>query len=239
MVRSERCLIISPHFDDAVMSCGFWIERHPGSIVATVCSGAPGPGIEAIQWDGFSGFKSGNDASVARGMEDAAAVATLGAQQLLLGFLDGDYKERVGRCHEDTSVAGPFQMALETSIGDTVDELEPDTCLAPLGLGHEDHVVTGAAARSALAARPDLALLNYADLPYAISYPDLLSGAVKQLEVNGVRVARFPTRSPAEIYLKERAVDCYVSQAEQLGASHPRWHECLLPRAETFFRIVR
>ena len=35
-------LVLSPHFDDAVMSCGELIESSPGTIVATVCSASPG-----------------------------------------------------------------------------------------------------------------------------------------------------------------------------------------------------
>ena len=37
--KSGSYLVISPHFDDAVMSCGYWIQRHRGAIVATVWSG--------------------------------------------------------------------------------------------------------------------------------------------------------------------------------------------------------
>src|SRR5580658_10141715 len=70
-------LVLSPHYDDAVLSCGAWLSSHPGSVVATVCTGRPGPGIGPHQWDGTSGFPSGDAAAMVRQGEDAAALAVL------------------------------------------------------------------------------------------------------------------------------------------------------------------
>jgi LmbE family N-acetylglucosaminyl deacetylase len=35
----QRLLVVSPHCDDAVLSCGSLLETHPGSAVVTVFAG--------------------------------------------------------------------------------------------------------------------------------------------------------------------------------------------------------
>jgi LmbE family N-acetylglucosaminyl deacetylase len=132
-------LVISPHYDDAVMSCGHWLHMNPGAIVATVCSGLAGPGISAGAWDKGSGFTTADQATAARQAEDLAALRVLDAKQCPpLGFLDREYQ------YPARTLAG-----LEVSIGAFLDVLKPDRCLVPLGVKHPDHIQT---------ARPAVAL---------------------------------------------------------------------------------
>ena len=50
-MSGPNTLVISPHFDDAVLSCGHWLHMNPGAVVATVCSGKPERGSPASKWD--------------------------------------------------------------------------------------------------------------------------------------------------------------------------------------------
>jgi LmbE family N-acetylglucosaminyl deacetylase len=166
-------IVLSPHFDDAVLSCGGWLARHAGATVATVCSGRPGPGVPADpNWDALARFADADQAAEARRSEDRAALDQLGAEQVLLGFLDGSYKERVDRAHEDRSVVGGFEEVLTDRLGQLLDERSPEWCLFPLGLLHPDHVVTRRAAVSSLAARPAIRAMSYLDLPYGIAFEE-------------------------------------------------------------------
>lgn len=236
--RAENpALLLSPHFDDAVLSCGAWLSRRPGSVVATVCSGRPGPGIGPHQWDGTSGFPSGDAAAIVRRAEDAAALAVLGARQQVLGFLDGEYRQVAGRCHEDSSVRGPFKDALVEAVCDLIDTLRPELVLCPMGLLHQDHIATTEAAWSALRARPNSQLLAYLDLPSAFTDPAWLEEAEDRLRSSGLHTADYPLESePTE--LKEQAVACYTSQLEQLGWVHPDMRNIFQPGAECFVRIL-
>ena len=236
--RGEKpILVLSPHFDDAVLSCGAWLSGHPGSIVATVCSGRPGPGIAPHQWDGTSGFPSGDAAATVRRAEDAAALEVLGAKQHGLGFLDGEYREATGRCHEDCSVRGPFKDALAETICDLIDALQPELVLCPMGLLHQDHIATAEAAWSALRARPDTNLLAYFDLPSALTDLAWLDQAEVRLRSSGLHSSEY-SFEPHPFELKERAVACYTSQLEQLGWVHSDFGDKIQPSAERFVRIL-
>jgi LmbE family N-acetylglucosaminyl deacetylase len=149
-------LVISTHYDDAVISCAHWLVMNPGAVVATVCSGRAGSGVVAGDWDKVSGFTTADEAMSTRQAEDLAALAALGAEQHpALGFLDLQY-----RCPTD-SLAG-----LEPAIGALLDEVRPERLLLPLGVKHPDHILTGRASRGALVARNSIEAVVYADLPY-------------------------------------------------------------------------
>src|ERR1700722_18211357 len=88
-------LILSPHFDDAVLSLGGLIAKAPErAIVVTVFAGAP---VEDVRggWDRWSGFATGAAAVRARSQENAAALALLGVPRSQihdLGHLDYQYR---------------------------------------------------------------------------------------------------------------------------------------------------
>jgi LmbE family N-acetylglucosaminyl deacetylase len=230
-------LVLSPHFDDAVLSCGAWLGGHPGSVVATVCSGRPGPGVASHSWDAATGFSSGDAAAAARRAEDAAALAVLGATQHGLGFLDGDYREMTGRCHEDGSVRGPFKEALADAVREMVDALAPQLLLCPMGLLHRDHIATAEAAWSTLGARPDCLIVAYLDLPYGITDPAWLDAAENRLRSAGLHASGYPIE-PYLTTLKKQAFACYESQREQVGRVHPDWEQSFDPGAERFCRVL-
>ena len=59
-------VVISPHLDDAVFSCGDWLATHPGAIVMTVFAGVPRDGALHTEWDNRCGFADASHAILAR-----------------------------------------------------------------------------------------------------------------------------------------------------------------------------
>lgn len=235
-------LVLSPHFDDAVLSCGNWLEHHPGAMVATVCSGAPGPGVPADPgWDALAGFSSADGAAEARRAEDVAALGRLGARQVGLGFLDGSfYKAEVGRPHQRPDVGPSFEDALALALGGLVDELRPEACLVPLGLLHPDHVVTHRAAMRSLQARPEIPVILYLDLPYGIAAEQAARDRIDGLAASGTGLTAVGDTGPPPTEAKSSAARCYRSQLPLLEASFGEslWAS-LDADAERLFRVRR
>ena len=122
-------LIVSPHLDDAVLSCGGLIARRPGAHVVTVFAGRPASVDTDVltEWDRECGFAPGDDVVGLRRIEDEHTCAALGAVAVWLDFVDGQY-------HEPAPL-DRVTAALEA----TVAELAPDEVFVPLGLLHRDH----------------------------------------------------------------------------------------------------
>jgi LmbE family N-acetylglucosaminyl deacetylase len=229
MVDGKVFLVLSPHFDDAVLSVGAWLSRHPGTTVATVCSGLPGEGISAHGWDAGSGFSSGNDATLGRRREDANALATLKAEQRMLGFLDGPYRTH-GKYHESESGHTAMYEALVQAITHLLEEIQPDRLLFPLGWGHDDHRITSDAAVTVVreVGTPAIA---YAELPYAVADPAFAAIRIGQLQDAGLKVIDYPTPT-GDLDLKRMAWNCYPSQHIHLDTSG-----CFSPSSERLYRI--
>jgi LmbE family N-acetylglucosaminyl deacetylase len=206
---------------------------NPGATVATVCSGFPGPGVPAANWDRKSGFTTADEAMEARQAEDLAALSVLNAHQHLpLGFLDNEYPD-----------AARSLLGLETVIGALLDDLRPKRCLIPLGVAHPDHVSTGNACRRALAARNGIEAIVYGDLPYrflpdtAQSYEDAVTHALTQ-QVPGEgfpMTADVEWQAPSTEQPKRDATARYISQLPQLDAGAVE--ESMQLNAETFWHL--
>src|SRR5580692_19322 len=119
MTTVHALLVISPHFDDAVLSTGFWLSQHTRATVATVFSGSPGLGVPASKWDISGGFESGNDAALGRRAEDERALHYLGSDQRCLGFLDDPYRT-AERYHESDFGSG---SEIRGSVADALHRL--------------------------------------------------------------------------------------------------------------------
>lgn len=199
----QPLLVVSPHFDDAVLSIGGEIGASPGSIVATVFSGFPRDRDQITSWDSISGFVNAHQAVTGRRLEDGYALAILSAGQLLLDFVDGQYGEsithqRVGRYLVNVFAERPRLLPV-----------------GPLGIEHADHLCT---ADAYLDAVTHLKLENfwlYADLPYYREYPRQAQRRLQRLRKFGLRVAPVKLDSPA-VARKRSALACYSSQIRTL-----------------------
>ena len=179
-----RRVILSPHLDDAVLSCG-------GSIAAQVASGDQV--IVLTLFSAATGEARGRWAE--RADEDRHAASQLGFRAAHLGLPDAPFRDP---CYTSfrTIVFGDAQphaawvdrctrglAAWLRSDG------KPDELWAPLGVGaHIDHRLTFAAAQ-----RIDLPLVLYEDRPYALC--DQLV-ALRWHQLGALPIAPLPSPPP-------------------------------------------
>jgi LmbE family N-acetylglucosaminyl deacetylase len=139
-------LVLSPHLDDAVLSCSSLMASRR-SLIATF-------------------FTAGDASYEARRAEDFEAAKILGASARHLGFRDAPFRSVLYRSFLGI-VAGPADplLKVEKALAGLLEELDPELVLAPLGVGnHVDHRLLRNAAAKLV--RPER-LLFYEDLPYA------------------------------------------------------------------------
>ncbi len=127
--RAGQCaapLVISPHLDDAVFSCGALLAAIPGSTVCTVFAGAPDK-PQRRAWDVAAGFRDSTTAMTIRTREDAQALALCGARAERLSFLDRQYDPL------------PDDEAIESALVAQLAKCPGAPFVVPLGLRHPDH----------------------------------------------------------------------------------------------------
>jgi LmbE family N-acetylglucosaminyl deacetylase len=148
---------LSPHFDDVALSIGGHLFAIGGDVlVVTAHGGSPSTSSVLSDWDSDCGFTSGAEAYSARVREDKASCTALDAHSYALPVPDGPY------VHDDDLDA----------VADVVLALSPGTRLyVPLGVAQPDHRRVRDTALEALAARTDVEVRLFADLPYAAADP--------------------------------------------------------------------
>jgi LmbE family N-acetylglucosaminyl deacetylase len=146
-------VILSPHLDDAVLSC-WHVLTQPGEVmVINVFAGVPAGLRAPAWWDEYTGAKDSGERVRERIEEDRRALALAGREPTNLGFLDEQY-----RAH-----AQPLEQLIEQ----IAPRLPPEAGIyAPAALtNHADHMLVRAAALELRSAGADVSL--YADLPHA------------------------------------------------------------------------
>jgi hypothetical protein len=150
---SPDAIILSPHFDDAVLSCWHVLRGASKVLVVNVFGGEPPAGTLGW-WDRLAGASDSAAAVRVRIEEDRQALACVGCTAVNLPFLDSQYRQ---------SDQAP-QEIVEALRGVLVAGAQ---IYAPASLGdhHGDHTAVRAAALALQAEGANLAL--YADLPHA------------------------------------------------------------------------
>jgi LmbE family N-acetylglucosaminyl deacetylase len=204
-------LVVSPHLDDAVLSCGRLLAGRPGSTVLTALGGSPPAWDELTLWDRLCGFGIGQDVMAVRMVEDRAALDILGASQRIIEACDGQYVQ-----------LGHRADVVRSGIRSALDRIGPGTCVIPLGLQHPDHQDVRQIALSCVGdAGPAVDWVVYEDLPYGRNDP---GGTSRRQAVEAIRSAGFqlselrPDLDP-EMTTKAAAVACYASQLLALRMS--------------------
>jgi LmbE family N-acetylglucosaminyl deacetylase len=209
--RAYRHVYVSPHLDDAVLSCGGAIAAQVAPVlVLTLCT-APAPASD-------QGLPSWLDMA-ARREEDLAALAILGADPCWAGMLDAPLRIPSAYGGEGAVFAGPVPGdPMEASALELLDRLAPAlpgcTLHAPLGVGgHADHLAASAAARRS---RGWTRVLYYEDFPYVSIRPDALPQRLSTLPGTPV-----PVLQPIEATLERKtlAIEQYRSQIGMLFGS--------------------
>ena len=198
--------MISPHLDDGVLSCGDLLAAHPGAVMVTIFAGQPPDYPPLTSWDERGGFEEGADVVAVRREEDRQALTVLGARPVWLPFPDPQYGSR------------PNTREVAHALVDALDEILPDAVAMPLGIFHDDHILTGDAAIDALGRRPSWTWLVYADAIYR-RVPDLVDRRLQQLSGLRLTMRELDVRGVRAADQKRRAVACYASQVRALERS--------------------
>jgi LmbE family N-acetylglucosaminyl deacetylase len=213
-------VILSPHFDDAVLSCWHVLASAAEVLVVNVFAGEPVAGALGW-WDRLAGATDSATAVRTRIEEDRQALALAGRTAVNLPFLDSQYRQ-------DDQAPEEIVDALRGVL------LAGARIYAPASLGdhHRDHTIVRAAALALQAEGADVVL--YADVPHATldGWPRWVLGGsssgadptaerwANQLETTGIPVERMDAtvhRLPAEAHAgKLEAVLAYGSQIAPL-----------------------
>ncbi|HUY21408.1 MAG TPA: PIG-L family deacetylase [Acidimicrobiales bacterium] len=228
-----RILVVSPHFDDAVLGAAHLIDRHPGTTVVTVLGGRP-PAYpdEPTSWDACGGFEAGDDVVAMRREEDRAAMAYLGATPVWLEFADHQYLAKDLRPRPEQ-----VAPALEQAIAGA----SPTAVFLPMGLANPDHALThdaGLLARAALAgsAAPPAWFL-YEDHGYK-HIPGILAWRVAKLFLSGLWPTPAVVPVDPDMARKRAAIEFYKSQVAPLQRDHALGERLDANVPEQFWRLA-
>lgn len=197
-------IVISPHFDDAVLGLGQTMTERPAGerlILCTIMGGRPAqyPDLRDRLHDWRCGFGETDDVVAVRRREDEAACRMLDAVPWHLPFVDCGY----GRAAEVPEVRFALTALIQANR-------KPDEdVLVPLGLGHPDHVITRAAA-------DDLATGFYEEAGYRLTHVHDVAAEVALLDAQG----RLGETDEWAVLIETKLplVECYRSQLLGLAA---------------------
>jgi len=202
-------LVVSPHFDDAVFSCGAFIAAHPGSVVHTVFSGCPAGDVRT-DWDQHCGFSNAAEAMYERACEDDFALKILGAVAEHSDFLDAQYVPYG---------TAPTVESIASKLGEAVRRHAVRALLVPLGLFHSDHDLVHRACINVWNANPALKCFAYEDALYR-RMSGLLQTRLADLAARGISATPEPVHwdvNQPDHALKREAVGAYASQLKAFG----------------------
>ena len=207
-------VVVSPHLDDAVLSCTGLIEAHPGTRVVTAYTAGPARWEVLTAWDEACGFLPGDDVMAVRKREDVDALATLGAGPVWLDLVEGQYEPR------------PTQPEVAARLRRALEELRPSpTAVAiPLGVSHPDHVTVSDAMLGlwATGLLPEASWLVYGELPYVEVVPRSARRRKAALAADGRVLRRHRARPLEDRERKRAAIARYQTQLRPLGDALPR-----------------
>jgi LmbE family N-acetylglucosaminyl deacetylase len=212
-------VVLSPHLDDAVLSCWHVLEGSDDVSVLNVFAGTPPAGTEPPLWDAMTGATDPAERMRERHAEDRAAMALAGCEARSLDLLDAQYRPApltAGEVAPHIAEALPSDAALlaPAAINDHPDHrLVRDAALLLAGDGHE--------------------VTLYADLPHAIvrGWPKWVTGEpddhaaghdwIRTLLGAGLEVEQLVARvlplDEATRRRKLRALAAYRTQFDALG----------------------
>lgn len=210
---------LSPHLDDAALSCGGAIAASPArTLVITLCTAPPPPdtvfNAVAVEFHAEWGLAPDEVLRV-RLAEDAAAMAILGVDSTRIGWLDAIYRMPEAYCsraslYRSPEPDDPLLPQARDMLTLLIEHAPRATIYTPLGVGnHVDHL---AVFEAALACPPDR-IAFYDDINYALT-----PGAVERrlAEIGTPLVAELVSFDAAALQTKIAAIAAYRSQMAAL-----------------------
>lgn len=222
-IAAYRYIYLSPHLDDAVLSCGgcIWRQVRAGEqvLVVTVFAGSPGLYLSDFAVEMHRRWQLPADAPAIRREEDMAALALLGARFQHWPYTDCIYRQTPdGHSPYDSEEAlfGGVHPAEEGLLAELTERIaalplaQDGLLYVPLGVGgHVDHRIVRHAAEDS-----GLHLRYYEDYPYAEREQALLAVLAGRLW----QAVLCPLSEQA-LEAKVAAIACYNSQLGLLGES--------------------
>jgi LmbE family N-acetylglucosaminyl deacetylase len=218
-------LLLSPHWDDAVLDCWSLLADGRRLTVANVFAGMPAPG-RVTHWDAVTGATDSAQRAAERLAEDAVALARAERRPVSLPFLDTQYRS-----------GSPTLEQIDAAL--SAELPSASRVYAPAAIGsHPDHVLTRRYARMLL--RTGMPVVLYADLPYCVTHgwPHWVDGrefdahrnvdalwrsylrdVPEMPELRAAHVERLDERAAAA---KLEAMSCYATQFPALDAGAVR-----------------
>jgi LmbE family N-acetylglucosaminyl deacetylase len=214
-----RWIYVSPHYDDAVLSCGglIWEQTQKGLLVEiwTICAGDAPPGrLSPLALDCHRqwGIKSARELVAARRKENLEAANRVGAETVDFSIPDCIYRRSPAGdilYSQDVFVPlNPVERGLDGDVAAAlVSEIQPgDNIVGPLGIGgHLDHGMTRHAVE-----RLKSHLWYYADIPYLLNRPEMLAAATEGLLSTGHQISELGLRA------WQKGIAAYATQIPML-----------------------
>jgi LmbE family N-acetylglucosaminyl deacetylase len=207
--------VVSPHLDDAALSCSLLLAANPGSYVTTVFAAGPESVRPLTRWDrGAKYFPEGADVTGVRRGEDISATALVRATAIHLSYWDRQYR------NECYGYQGLTDEELPGAIAATLASCRPQASAAawviPLGLGHPDHRLVAEAALI-LAGREPGDVFLYEELPYAAEDVSEVAARKRYFAEHGLELEDDVTVGiAADRALKAAVLRCHASQRRAL-----------------------
>jgi LmbE family N-acetylglucosaminyl deacetylase len=222
----EPVLVVSPHLDDGVFSCAYFLRSHPSASVVTVFAGAPD-----VDHDGYNSMTTGEghapDAIAVRREEDRVALGELDARPIWLDLLEAEYSAY--RPPTD------YLEAISEEIVRVIGDVGAASVIAPLGLVHHDHVAVSNACR-AIWQRLDVEWYAYLDLPYGAAHPRLVARRLRLLRRHArlVELQRYTGDSGD----KQHLMSLYGSQFEVTRTNYGEAFDATMTGDERYWRVL-
>jgi len=214
-------LVLSPHWDDAVLDCWSLLSSASELRVANVFAGAPAAGRVTL-WDSITGAVDSAERASERLAEDALALARVKRTPLNLPFLDAQYRTSGAPTLQEIDRALSAEVASASRV------------YVPAGLGsHPDHVLVRRYGR--MLCRAGMPVTLYADVPYCVmhGWPDWVDGSEPEpnrnveafwlsfldgvSEMPPLRSAHVQRLDEASASAKLEALRCYQTQFPALN----------------------
>jgi LmbE family N-acetylglucosaminyl deacetylase len=235
MPDSFKHVYLSPHLDDAALSCGGLIHRQARAgqspLIVTVFAGRPSGNLDLSPFAKYqhTSWGSSEDVIVARWTEDRAAMSVLGADYLRLDYLDCIYRgkehgnEPVWYYASEDAIFGPvhpaeqsFPAELTTVLSKLIPSSQDVTLYVPLTVGnHVDHQLTFFSALGLTAQVRQV--LFYEDYPY-VEEKGKLDAALIARGMEQWHATVMPV-DEEDLAAKIGAITCYESQLGVLFGS--------------------
>jgi GlcNAc-PI de-N-acetylase len=240
-------LIVSPHADDAALSCAALLDRGEPVEVVTVCLGEPDPPQQGW-WDEVCGFASSAESIPARRREDEAALGPGGHRRRFLDLLEGQYLDGARRDEDARHVSAAVGDWLATNPGGAV-ALPAGAGWAPrwvpLGLARQLRQPRGPEPNDDHAFVRDVVLrqvdgarfILYEEFPYLWGGPGERA-ARRAAEAHGYRANVHEEQ--IDRTSKARRMSAYASQVAHLWPSAGRLDRPeILPETERYWLLAR